>query len=105
MVLQWSKLFHSKISVGFLLKDSQSLYTFGKIQNLGGPKLSEEKNLVFHWRKISYFHFTYIYLMYIIYNIRYFTLFSFDLIPVPIQNTRLINFKNNKTLYGTMVLL
>ena len=25
------------------------------IQNVGVPELSEEKNLVFHWRKISHF--------------------------------------------------
>ena len=42
MVLQCSKLFHSKVSTGFLRQDSQSSYSFGKIQNLGGPELSEE---------------------------------------------------------------
>ena len=43
MVLQCSKLFNSKVSSGFLLQDSQSLYSFGKIQNVGDPELSEEK--------------------------------------------------------------
>ena len=28
------------------------------MQNVGGLEFSEEKNLVFHWRKISYFVFT-----------------------------------------------
>ena len=45
MVLQYSKLFHSKVSTGFLQEYSQSSFSFGKIQTLGGPELSEEKNL------------------------------------------------------------
>ena len=36
------KLFYSKVSSGFLRQDSQSSYSFGKIQNVGGPELSEE---------------------------------------------------------------
>ena len=44
MVLQRSKLFHSKVSTWFLPQDSQSSYSFAKIQNVGGPELSEEKN-------------------------------------------------------------
>ena len=48
-------------------QESQSSYSFGKIQNIGEPGPSEEKiqNLVFHWRKISYFVFIYIYEIYI----------------------------------------
>ena len=50
------------------------LIEFSKIQNVGGLELSEEKILVFHWRKISYFFFThthththiYTYIIYII---------------------------------------
>ena len=36
-----SKLFHSKVSAGFLRKDLQSSCSLGKIQNLGGRELSE----------------------------------------------------------------
>ena len=61
MALQCSKLFYSKVFGGFLRQGSQSSYSFGKIRNVGGLELSEEKTLVFHWRKISYFVFTYIF--------------------------------------------
>ena len=61
MVLQCSKLVYSKVSSGFLRQDSQSSCSFGKIQNVGGLELSEGKKLVFHWRKISYLIFTYIF--------------------------------------------
>ena len=37
-------------------------FSVGKIQNVGETELSEEKNSVFHWRKISYFVFKYIYI-------------------------------------------
>ena len=37
------KLFYSKVSSGFLQQDLQSSYSFGKIQNVRGPELSEEK--------------------------------------------------------------
>ena len=60
---QCSKLFYSKVSSGFLPQDSQSSYSFSKIQNVGGLELSEEKNLVFHWTNISYFGSTYIFLL------------------------------------------
>ena len=72
MVLQCSKLFHFKVSSGFMKQESQSSYSFGKIQNIGEPGPSEEKikNLMFHWRKISYFVFIYIYEIYI-YGERY----------------------------------
>ena len=43
MVLQYSKLFYSKVSSGFLQQDSQSLYSFEKIQNVGGQELSKNK--------------------------------------------------------------
>ena len=44
-----------QVSSGFLGQDLKSSYIFGKIQNVGGTELLEEKKLVFHWRKISYF--------------------------------------------------
>ena len=44
MVLQCSKLFYYKVSSEFLRQDSQSSYSFGKIQNVGETELSEEKN-------------------------------------------------------------
>ena len=56
-----SKLFRYKVSGEFLRQDSQSFYSFGKIQNVGEKELSEEKNLVFHWRKVSYFVFIHIF--------------------------------------------
>ena len=61
MVLQSSKLFYFKVSSEILRQDSQSSYSFGKIQNVGETGLSEEKHFVFHWRKISYFVFIYIF--------------------------------------------
>ena len=45
MVLQYSKLFYSKVSSGFLRQDSQSSYIFRKILNVGDPELSEEKKI------------------------------------------------------------
>ena len=42
-VLQCSKLFYSKVSSGFPRQDSQSTYSFGKIQNVRGLELSKEK--------------------------------------------------------------
>ena len=42
MVLQCSKLFYYKASGEFLRQDSQSSCSFGKIQNLGETKLSEQ---------------------------------------------------------------
>ena len=38
----------------FVTRFAELIYNFGKIQNVGGTELSEEKKLVFHWRKISY---------------------------------------------------
>ena len=46
MVLQCSKLLHSKVSSGFLRQDLKSSYSFAKIQNVGGAELSEEKYCV-----------------------------------------------------------
>ena len=43
MIFQCSKLFYSNVSSGFLRQDLQSSYSFGKMQNVGGPELSEEK--------------------------------------------------------------
>ena len=51
----------------FPQQDSQSSYSFGKIQNVGETELSEQKSLVFHWRKISYFVFIHTYILYILY--------------------------------------
>ena len=45
MVLQYSKLLYSKVSNGFLLQDSQSPCSFGKVQNVSGSELSEEKSV------------------------------------------------------------
>ena len=39
----YSKVIYSKVSSRFLRQDSQSSYSFGKIQNVGSPKLFEEK--------------------------------------------------------------
>ena len=61
IVLDCSKLFYYKASREFLRQNLQSSYSFGKIQNVGETKLSEEKNLVFHWKKSSYFVFIYIF--------------------------------------------
>ena len=44
LFLQCSKLFYSKFSSRFLRQDSQSSYSFGKIQKEEDPELSEEKN-------------------------------------------------------------
>ena len=41
--LQCSKLFNYKVSGEFPRQDSQSSYSFGKIQNVGEIELSEEK--------------------------------------------------------------
>ena len=43
MFLQCSKLFYSEVSSGFLREDLQGSYSFGKIQNVEGPDLSENK--------------------------------------------------------------
>ena len=50
MALQCSKIFHNKVSSEFLRQDSQSLYNFGKIQNVGETELSLEKDLIFRFR-------------------------------------------------------
>ena len=43
MVLQCAKHFYYKVSGEFLQQDSQSSYSFGKIQNVGEAELFEEK--------------------------------------------------------------
>ena len=63
MVHHSSKLFYSKISSGFQRQYLNSSYSFRKIENVAGVELSEEMNLVFYWRKISYFVFTYMFLL------------------------------------------
>ena len=69
MAIQCSKLVHSKVSSGFLRQDLLSSYNFGKIQNVGGSELSEEKNKCFigERRKISCFLFFSIYIYIYIY--------------------------------------
>ena len=42
MILQCSKVFYSKDSSGSMREDLQSSYSFGIIQNVGGPEFSEE---------------------------------------------------------------
>ena len=51
--------FIPKFLVGFCGKIRRPLTVLKKIQSVGGPKLSEEKKLVFHWKKNSYFALTY----------------------------------------------
>ena len=46
MVLQCSKVFHSKDSSGSVREDLQSSYSFGIIQNVGGPEFSEEMKIM-----------------------------------------------------------
>ena len=53
MVLQCSKLFYSKVSSGFLRQDSQSFYSFGKIQNVGIPELFVGIERHFHFKAHS----------------------------------------------------
>ena len=43
MVLQCANLIYYKFSGEFLQQDSQSSYSFGKIQNVGETELYEEK--------------------------------------------------------------
>ena len=43
MALQCSILFHDKVSIEFLQQDSQSSYSFGKIQHVEETELSEGK--------------------------------------------------------------
>ena len=43
MVLQCSKLLYCKVSSEFQRQDSQSSYSFGKIQQVGETDISEEK--------------------------------------------------------------
>ena len=43
MVLQCANLIYYKFSGEFLRQDSQSSYSFGKIQNVGETELYEEK--------------------------------------------------------------
>ena len=47
LVLQCSELFYYKGCSEFLRQDSQSSYSFGKIQNVGETELSEEKKKCF----------------------------------------------------------
>ena len=45
MVLQFSKLFHYKVSYEILRQDLQNSERFGKIQNVGETELSDEKTV------------------------------------------------------------
>ena len=42
-ILQCSRLFYYKVSSDFLRQDSESSYSFAKIQNVAETELSEEK--------------------------------------------------------------
>ena len=46
MVLQCAEHFYYKVSGEFLQQDSQSSYSFGKIQNVGEAELFEEKKFI-----------------------------------------------------------
>ena len=61
MVFQCSKLFYYKVSDEFLRQDSQSSYSFGKIQNVGETELFEEKEFSVSLEKDSIIH-IYIYI-------------------------------------------
>ena len=52
-----SKLFRYKVSGEFLRQDSQSFYSFGKIQNVGEKELSEEKKFSVSLEKDFIFRF------------------------------------------------
>ena len=56
MVLQCSKLVYYKVSSEFQQQDSQSSYSFGKIQNVGERELSQEKVQCFIGER---FHFSF----------------------------------------------
>ena len=62
MVLQWSKIFYYKVSSEFLWQDSQSLYSFGKIQNVRETELSEEKKNECFLGEIFHIPFSHIYI-------------------------------------------
>ena len=57
MVLQCSKLIYYKVSSEFLRQDSQSSYSFGKIQNVGETELSEEEKVSVLFEKDFIFRF------------------------------------------------
>ena len=57
MVFQCSKLFYYKVSDEFLRQDSQSSYSFGKIQNVGETELFEEKEFSVSLEKDSIIRF------------------------------------------------
>ena len=59
MVLQCSKLFSPvlKVSNDFLPRDSQSSYSFGKIQNVGETEISQEKKISVSLEKDFIFRF------------------------------------------------
>ena len=63
MVFQCSKLFYYKVSDEFLRQDSQSSYSFGKIQNVGETELFEEKEFSVSLEKDSIIH-IYIYIFF-----------------------------------------
>ena len=67
MVLQRSKLFYYKVSGEFLRQDLQSSNSFGMIQNLGSPELSEEKIQCFIGERSHIHLYTYIYIYIYIY--------------------------------------
>ena len=90
MVLQCSKIFYFKVSSKFLRLDSQSSYSFGKNQNVGGTELSEEKFSVslekdlisFSYIFFLFPRFIYIYIYIYIYNI-YIYIKTWNLVSFP----------------------
>ena len=61
MALHCSKLIYYKVSSEFLLQDSQSSYSFGKIQNVGETELFEEKVECFIGER---FHISFLYIFF-----------------------------------------
>ena len=57
MILQCSKLFYYKVSSEFLRQDLQKPYSFGKIQNVGETKPSEEEKFSVSLEKDFIFRF------------------------------------------------
>ena len=55
MVIQFSKLFHYKVSYEILRQDLQNSERFGKIQNVGETELSDEKTVSVSLEKNSIF--------------------------------------------------
>ena len=77
MALQCSKLFHNKVSSEFLRQYSQSLYNFGKIQNVGETELSEEIYNIYTHTHIYIYKILLTSLFSYIYNIHIYTIYIY----------------------------